>query len=228
MKRFFAIVTILLLLLSDQAKATVVFTDSFTVAADVNLDAYPGTPDYAMVVGASTDLKVIDATDRIESQVATLAMARLINAAVPTGDQEITATMTADGGAVSMTVRTASGAETAYLARFVPDSDEITIYRVVAGGYTELTLCSRVFGDPFTGILKATGTGATVTISAQADATSVCSVDDSSVDRLTSGTPGFNIEGANIQTYDNVSVDNLAAAGGGMPVKLSLFRRMHQ
>lgn len=193
---------------------SVVFTDNFTVGADVNINAYPATPDYAMTVGAAADIKVIAATDRAESQVVTNCVARIINAAAPTGDQQITANIGGGGAAsVGLAVRCATdGTGNCYVAFFVSTSSSIELYRVDTGTFSLLTtFTGRAFGDPFVGRFKATGAGATVTLEIQADSTAIATFDDTNALRKTSGTSGI-MNGNTSTWHDNISVDDLLAA----------------
>lgn len=230
MKKFFSIILCLLILLSDQAKATVVFTDTFTVSSNINLNAYPsGSPDYAMSLGAATDLIVIASSDTVVDQVATDSFARIINPAVATGDQQITATLSGGGGTVGLMARMdAAGNDDGYLAFFNASGDSVRIYRVDDGNFVELIDCGSpgAFADPFTGRLKVTGSGATVFIEAQANATTTCTFSDTNANRKITGPPGiWNGTGSSISTFDNISVDNLAS-GSAVPLMLSKRRRV--
>jgi len=228
MKKIFSVILCLLILLADEAKATVVFTDSFTVGADVNLNAYPATPDYAMNLGAAADFKVIAAVDRVESQVNTDAVARITNAAAPTGDQQITATLTSSpGGAAGLAARcNTSGTANCYVVEFVPSLDVVRFYRMDNSTFNTLgSDCSRSFIENFTGRFKVTGSGATISLEAQVDATAVCTYSDTDANRKTSGTPGIHNGGSDQSTFDNISVDNLAAAAVSPLIILSSKRR---
>ena len=64
--------------------------DAFTVGADTNIDAYPaGDADYAYVLGSGTNITVSGANDRAELVPGSDVLARLIDAAAPTSNQEV-------------------------------------------------------------------------------------------------------------------------------------------
>jgi len=200
-----------------------VFTDSFTVAADVNIDAYPATPDYAYNQGSGTNMRVVAATDKATVNVTNTSVhARIINAAVPSGDQEITADCYAadsySSGAVTVRMATSGNLENFYMLKVeLVNVAEVRLYRCDNGTFTLLASADRGFSGPQTVILrlKATGSGATVSLEAQVNATAVLTYDDTSASRKTSGPPGIGgWTSTTAVTVDNVSVNDLAAGGG--------------
>ena len=63
---------------------TVLFTDTFTVSASADINAYPsGSPDWAYSQGTGSNIQVIDTTDRLECSAASNKVARVIDASVP-------------------------------------------------------------------------------------------------------------------------------------------------
>ena len=201
---------------------SVVFTDSFTVGADANIDAYPATPDYAYTLGSGTNLTVNAANDRVQKvDTATDRCARIINGAVPTGDQEITATGfaasgTDDHGGLAARIKT-DGTSNFYAGyRYLPGT-HADIYRVTAGPtFTNIAAQTSTAAGAQTLVFKATGAGATVALSWKVGAEAALTFNDTNAARHVSGVPGIYMYGAtaNVPWVDDVSVDNLAAAGG--------------
>lgn len=209
----------------------VVFTDSFTVAVDTNIDAYPaGSPDYAYINGSGANITVNAANDRAQlpNNGGSTYCARIIDAAVPTGDQEITGTCYSNtsGNSGGVAVRCATGSNDNYISYIdYPQTNEVRLLRIDAG--SEVLVASADRGtsgnSAHTHRLKATGTGATVSLELQIDATAVLTYADTAANRKTSGTPGlcgYNAVGDTIYV-DNLSVDDLIAGGGGSLVYAS-------
>ena len=201
---------------------SVVFTDSFTVGADTNIDAYPATPDYAYTLGSGTNLTVNAANDRVQKvDTGTDRLARLIDAAAPTGDQEVTATgFAASGsdnhGGLSVRVKT-DGTANGYIGYRFVDSTVSKIYRVTPGPtFTEIASQTNSSTGAQTLVFSATGAGATVALSWKVGAVAALTFNDTNAARHVSGVPGIYMYGdtANVPWVDDVSVDNLAAAGG--------------
>lgn len=202
---------------------SIVFTDSFTVGADVDIASYPATPDYAYSLGVAGDISVNAANDRVQvnADIDTDKAAYITNAAVPTTDQQCTVSFnTPSAGAGSPTVRNvAAGTPTAdihmdfYEVQVDPTADTITIYKVTNGGFQNVASGSRTVGTTGTLRLKATGTNP-VALEAQVDATAVLTYDDSDVSRKQSGPPGFAIWDHTLNTIglDDLSIDDLAGA----------------
>lgn len=198
----------------------IVFTDSFTVGANVNLNAYPGTPDYSMAQGAGADIIVVASTDRAETQPNSAdVMARMLRAAVPTGDQQITGDVQDAGSSDIAYLGLRVAAATAdFYAAYVDASqaNEVRIDRWTTGSAVTIASADRgIASGPLTHSIRAKATGtATVNLEVQADATAIVTFADSAADRKQVGRPGlggFSIVG-NIWV-DNVSVDDLLAGG---------------
>jgi hypothetical protein len=193
-----------------------VFTDNYTVGADINIDAYPsGAPDYEYVRGSGSDILVSAANDRAQLNTAdTSAAARIIDPVAPTGDQEITASVQCtSGGDSSYVIVRAAGGQNYYFAYLnLSSGTEVGLFRRHNGVSTTLTEVTRgITAGTHTMRLKAVGTGATVSLELQIDATTVITVDDTSADRKTSGTPGiggYSFAGSTVWV-DNVSVEDL-------------------
>ena len=216
---------------------SVVFTDTFTVAVNANIDAYPATPDYAYNNGSAGAIVVNAANDRAQwvSTVSTYK-ARIINGAVPTGDQQISADCAHDAtynsGGVAARLN-AGGTDNGYFTYLEEDqANECRLIRVDAG--SEVLIDS--FNAGYTGAatrahtLKATGAGVTVTLEwSIGPSMSTRSYGDTDANRKTSGPPGiigFN-DSANIATVDNVSVDDLASGATVIPVFMNQYRQRH-
>lgn len=209
---------------------SVVFTDNFTVDSDIDIDDYPaGSIDYAYNAGSGTNMQVIASTDKATVSVTTTQVkVRIIDATVPTGNQEITADISCadsySSGEVIARMATSGNLENFYMAKVeLTNAEECRIYRCDDGSFTLIASADRGFSGAQTinVRLKVTGTGATVSIEAQFGATAVLTVDDTSASRKTSGPPG--IGGWTSSTaiiVDNVSVDNLITSQGNF---LSLF-----
>ena len=202
----------------------VVFTDNFVVGSDTNIDAYPaGSPDYAYINGAGANLTVNAANDRVQlpgSGGSTYA-ARIIDAAVPTGDQEITGTCYNDtsGNSGGLAVRCATGSNDNYISYIdYPQTNEVRLIRIDAG--SEVLIASADRGTSgnaaHTHRLRATGSGATVSLELQIDATTTLTASDTAANRKTSGTPGVaGYNGVGNTVYiDSLSVDDLGTAAG--------------
>lgn len=204
---------------------TVVFTDAFTVGADVTLGSYPSASpnnDYELVTADGT-LDVNAANDRVVKGSATNdTYYKIVDASVPTGDQQITALCDHgsgyDGGCVQTRHKTGSECYVFLMA----GSNTVEIYRRDPG-YTLITSVSRTYtaGAAHTLRFKTTGT-TTVSLEAQINATTNVTATDTSADRQDSGPPGIGHvadTGALTGYVDDVSVDNLA---GGTTFQKSL------
>lgn len=202
----------------------VVFTDNFTVASDTGIAAYPsGSADYAYMRGSGTNLTVNAANDRLQSpNTADEYHARIIDAAVPTtGDHEITGTVFSDtsGNSGMLLLRCSSSADSCYAAYCdLTDPAEVRIYRFVSGTATLIASADRgLTGSAArTWVFRATGSGATVSLSLVIGGTTALTFNDTNAARLTSGAPGVGIYNgtANAVYVDDISVDDLVAGGG--------------
>lgn len=205
---------------------SVVFTDNYTVGADANIDAYPsGDPDYAYNWGATTDMKVIATTDRVEQTVqAATKAARIIDASVPTGDQQVEGDFfwgSSYSCSISMVRMATSGTLTnSYqFAVAIAEGNEVRIHRWDDGSAVLLASADRGFtggNETHAFRFKVTGSGATVSLEGQVDATAVLTYDDTNANRKTSGVPGiggFITSGNNVTlTIDNLEIDDLVTA----------------
>jgi len=206
--------------------AVVFGPDTFTVGADVNIDAYPATPDYAYNEGSGTNMRVNAANDRVQAVLDSVRLtARCINAAAPTGDQEATATIAgANYDESHLCVRMAvSGTLTNfYLGIFqTREGNEVWLGRLDDGALVSLASADRgLTAGTHTARIKATGAGATVSLEFQIDATTMLTYDDSSATRKTSGPSGFgvNYQDTNACWIDNFQIDDLAAGGSILPL----------
>lgn len=193
----------------------IVFSDTFTVGADVNINAYPGTPDYSMAQGAAADIKVIASTDRATTQPNSVdAMARIINVLAPTGDQEITGDVndagSSDGGSLGLRVAAATADfYTAYVDG--SQANEVRIDRWGAGAAVTIASADRGLAASGTHSIRARAKDtATVNLEVQVDGTAILTFADSAADRKQSGRPGvggFSVVGS--AWVDNISVDDL-------------------
>ena len=207
----------------------IVFTDNFTVSVDTNIDAYPsGSPDYAYVTGSGTNFTVNAANDRNQIVLTnTDIIARIIDGAVPTGDQQITCDVHNSTGAddtAALAARCASGSVDCYVAypSAQAPNPHLNFYRVTTGGFTQIAGQDRTFGADASVRFKAVGTNP-VDLEGQVDATAVVTFSDSAADRKQSGTPGLHgfATAANVAWHDNVSVDDLTTAVTPTPLRLA-------
>jgi hypothetical protein len=201
----------------------IVFTDTYTVNSDRPLTQHPSAaaPDYEKYLGTDTDILVQDTTDRV--QVVTASDVNhlwgIINASVPTGDQEVTLKAqsdTFDYSCGAPAVRASTGPNCYVLLRV--SSATIALYRCDNGSFTLLSSFSRTTttGTTHTIRLRATGTGASVDLECQIDGTTPGTYTDSSANRKTTGRPGPFMQARTTNMWiDDLSVDNLVAGGGG-------------
>lgn len=197
---------------------SVVFTDSFTVGADVNINAYPATPDWAYNAGATNNLTVNAARDRVETtNTGANWVARCINAAAPTGDQQISATVglvAIPNARGQLCVRCATnGTANFYLFLMDPSSSNLKIFRCDAGSFTQLAVGGTLPSNGAqTMIFKAVTNGSQVDLTATLNAQTPLTYSDTSASRKTSGPPGISIFASSADTgayVDDVSIDDL-------------------
>ena len=200
---------------------TVVFTDSFTVGANIDPASYPsGNPDYSYLLGAVNNAEVDATDDRLEIvSTAVDVVLRIIDTTAPTGDQQITADCRSEGSDDNGNVAARCAAATAdcYVGQTIKsEANEVKIYRVTSGGFTLIADGDRGLANAaatHSYRLKATGTNP-VELEFQVDATAAVTFSDSDASRKQSGRSG--IGGYNDATrqgwVDNVSVDDLVAA----------------
>lgn len=210
---------------------TIVFTDSFTVGADVALESYPsGTPDYVSILGGN-NLDVIAANDNVQSSVTSAdVMYRITNAAAPTGDQKLTITAGWQTGYTGGYIGVRGSASGNYYNLTRANSTTWELYRVDSTVFTLLTTHSVSTTDNSSGTisLKATGAGATVSITATIAGVDQTTFNDTAANRKTSGTPtigGFQNSAVSSANFiDDVSVDDLATAAGNIPYQPNYHR----
>jgi hypothetical protein len=211
---------------------SVVFTDTFTVGSNIGIASYPsGSPDYAYTAGGTggDTITVIAATGRAKAgTTSNVTRARIIDASVPSGDQQITADCWHgnDSGATYVSggvcARMASGSDNCYYT-YINNlgTDETELYRVDSGSATLIASWNdgnNTNGAVYQHRLKVTGAGATVAIEVQVGNGSVHTHNDTHANRKTSGTPGVVVYDPNGIVYvDNVSVDDLVVAATGQP-----------
>jgi len=71
---------------------TVLFTDSFTVGADTNIDAHPaGTPNWAYCRGSTSNLRILAADDRVSPNSNGATLVARCTAVSALADQKVTA-----------------------------------------------------------------------------------------------------------------------------------------
>lgn len=195
----------------------IVFTDSFTVGADVDPASYPATPDYSYLLGTAGDCEVVAASDRLDILTTGAdKILRLLNAACPTGDQEITlrAQATAASGASGYAVTRCDPATSDCYFAFLDmvPANEVELYRMTAGSPTLVASADRGFtaDGAYTYRFKATGTNP-VALEFQVDATAVVTFNDSDAARKQSGRPGCGGFTTVIHTnwVDDISVSDL-------------------
>ena len=208
---------------------SVVFTDSFVVAADANIDAYPsGSPDYAYISSSGAQIFVFAPEDKVYFTGGdSIGVARIIDAAVPTGDQQITCTVSANGtdDNSSFGVVRATSGWNGYIGSInVNSGNDTGLYRVDNGSFTLLASAENgLSAGNHTMRLKATGAGATISLELQINATTTITYGDTHANRKTSGPPGIGAYTiANLgNTLDDVSVEDFPGAGGSQAKLLS-------
>lgn len=198
-----------------------VFSDTFTVGADVDPASYPGTPDYSYLLGAVNDAQIPAANDRVEIVVTSSdVVLRLLNAACPTGDQEILADCRVEGGFYQgyVAARCHATVDDCYVGEMdLTTANEVQIYRRDTGsGFTLLASADRGFVDTsgtHSYRLRATGTNP-VSLTFQVDATAALGFDDSDALRKQSGRNGLGgVNGvARTGWVDNLTIDDLVAS----------------
>ena len=209
--------------------------DTFTVASDINIDAYPsGNPDYAYNVGSGSNLQVNAANDRVQAVLdGVFLTARCIDATAPTGDQEATATVGAGlFDCPLLCARMASsGTLTNYYYGYInlDNANEVILCRLDDGSGVQLASAARgLLAGTHTARIKAIGAGATVAVEFQVDATTMLTYDDTSATRKTSGPSGFGLDYENalgVCYIDDFQIDDLAAAGLSIPVAMDIYRQ---
>jgi hypothetical protein len=203
---------------------SVVFTDTFTVGSDTELSSYPsaGAPDYARISGTGT-FTANAVNDYVRAAgTSTEIVYRIINAAAPTGSQEITVDNYHAAGnyeTFGACVRCASTAD-AYVAIVVSGST-VELYRMDSGTMNLIATASRT--NTMNAVVacrfKAVTNGSQVDIEFQANATAVVTYSDTSGSRKTSGTPGLwsYFGGAGFYA-DNISLDDLTTGTAVSPI----------
>ena len=194
--------------------------DEFTVGADTNIDAYPAAgADYAYNVGSGSNLTVNAANDRVQRGVAGSFVARLIDAAAPTGNQEVILDgdniNLAEASAIPMTRAATGGTDDLYFTDMNTGiANEVQLYRDDAGTSVLLANGDRGLSGAATRRmrLRAVGSGTAISLETQIDDTRPLTFSDTAANRKTSGPPGLGI--LDTATFvDNLSVDDLAATG---------------
>lgn len=200
---------------------SVVFSDGFTVGADTPLESYPsaGAPDYASILGGN-NLDVNAARDRVEgSATGQDIIYRLIDAAVPTGDSEISADVgVLDSWEGAYIGQRGSGSQGDSYTLVHSNSTDWEIYRCDAGSFTLLasySVAGTASNSTVAVKLKATGTNPVV-VQATVAGSQQTAYNDSSASRKQSGTPVIGVYQSAVNSnafIDNVSVDDLQAGG---------------
>jgi hypothetical protein len=201
----------------------VVFTDAFTVASDIGLTSYPsGSPDYGECLDGWA-LTVNAANDRVQTDNLGPLIARIVNAAVPTGDQKITCDIgwTTDYDSGYVGCRGDSTGNCYVIMRASTTTWEL--YRFDNRTYTLLNSYGVSTTDNSSGSvsLKATGT-TTVALTPTIAGADRTTYNDSSANRKTSGTPCVALyRSSGTPWLDNVSVDDLQAGGNTYNLSIS-------
>ncbi len=195
------------------------YSDQFTVGANANLDAYPAAGTWSMIRGASGELVVNAANDRVQTGVASSSREAEYIGSVITANQEIRATVYAssDGAQVGYVMARNTGVHNTYTFYYgyidKSATNEVSLWRHDGtSGDTLLTDADRglsgngahtarlrVITNPVTG---------NVEIEYQVDATAVVTFTDTSGSKLLTGKPGLGIynDTANTAYIDNVEI----------------------
>lgn len=215
---------------------SVVFTDNFTVGSNTNIDAYPAAgADYAYNAGSGANLTVNAANDRVQNGALNVFYAaRIIDASVPTGDQEMKALCghlsDASLGNGYVCARMATGGTLTNYYWLHLDTGNVNEVRVLRDDNGSSVLVDS-FNDGIaaaagsnTHRLKVTGAGATVTLEVQLGnpGTTHSGITDSTANRKTAGPPGlgaYNENAAGDGWVDDVSVDDLVST---TPINVSI------
>lgn len=208
---------------------TIIVNHDYTTGADANIDAY--TEDgftYIYNLGSGSNIVVSAANDRAQPAAALGDLAaRLSGAGLPTGDQEIIATLQADSnGSTTVNARCATSGNLGNWYSIYVDigvANESQLYRFDNGAFNLIDDADLFNGaGSRTARLRVTGAGATVTCEWQINATTTQTFADTAATRKTSGVPGigaYTLTAAAVW-IDNLTVDDLVAAGGVVPVLL--------
>lgn len=191
-------------------------TEAFTVGADSTLNAYAAA---WTTFGSSADPSVRASTDDLRYN-GTGVGARAKWTGTVNADQKIVATIKTGGATQSypaLTVRMGANFISGYLAQWSPQLGTITVYRVT-GSYTQIATLGTVANNTtYTNCyLKATGSGATVTIEFGDDTNGFTTFNDTDAARFTTGQPGVDIyEGTTALTsaLDDIEIWDMAAGG---------------
>lgn len=209
---------------------SVVFTDSFTAGADTDIESWPAASpnndyDYILFAGAN-NLRVTAATDRCEANSGgNDQIARISDASVSSGvDYQISLDAFRTGGYSGGYPAVRCGAADSgncYLV-LCASSTVQELYRCNGGTFTLLSSGSITAADStlHAWTLRASGTGATVTLTWTLDGSADQTFGDSSGSRLTTGVVGIGgyMDGTAYSVYvDNVSVDNMSAGATSFP-----------
>lgn len=184
------------------------FSDTFTVTADTNISSYPsGSPDYAYVsgFGSGADLTVNATNDRLQSTYGAGAdrIARIINAAVSSTNQEISAdcyALSSAWEAAYPVLRAASGSGDFYTCPILlPEANEVRLYRSDGGSFSLLASANLglTSSGAYTMTARASGVGATVVLEVVVNGTLAIVHLDTSASRKTSGNPGIGVYDGN-------------------------------
>ena len=149
---------------------------------------------------------------------------------MPTGDQEIIGNicraLATSTGRIYLGVRWATSGTLTNGYRLLVDTNqvnEVRLFRVDAGTSVSLAATDQGFPNADQTVkmrLKATGAGATVTLTYQIDAATELTFNDSNANRKTSGVPavgGRRNSGVAAVFLDDVTVDDLVAAKAFVP-----------
>ena len=210
--------------------AVVFGPDAYTVGANINLDAYPsGAPDYTMAYGASANMVVNAANDRVQiPDTADWRVGRCSDAAAPTGNQEVTmdGNNTAFDEACCPALRCAtSGTLTNFYLCYlnVPNANEVELYRFDDGGATLVASRDNALTGAGTRAFRGRATGTNpVELEFQVGATTTLTFSDSGATRKQTGTPGLGgyNGSANLVWGDNFQIDDLVVAGGSILLQM--------
>lgn len=203
---------------------SIVYSNPFTVGADIRLNA---TSDFVRVGGNGTSTNNAHtllneaATDDVEviGTGGIYEIIRCINAAMPTGDQQVNVTLTSGSNSQShggaMLRCPTNNAESGYQLRVRP-SGGFEIQRGNAGSYTLLASGgSSAANTAYQVRCRATGTGSVLLEIEDGAGAPIVSYTDSSASRHETGTPGLGgyNEGGTPCRVDNFEVDDLQSGG---------------
>jgi hypothetical protein len=192
----------------------IIFTDTFTVGADTNIDAYPaGDPDYAYNAGTGNNIIVSGANDRVENNATgSTFLVAIIDGAVPADMpwyrvNAATVSAAAADQIVSPAVQVGSNGEDEGYFLYWDNATQLSVYRRVTS--TDTLVASLVLPEtaPTTDMFLEVQVGTSVALRWGVGIYSAGTIDTNAA-RLTTGRPGiYTFASAGTPFLDTLTVD---------------------